>query len=80
MFKVIYTLFPIFLAFIYLIFLFKRKSMDWNIRKGEVCYNCKESMDLDLGLLARLLDEKDFNTLCKPCSREKKYFNYKNRI
>lgn len=71
MFGLIYCLLPILLFFILMFYSNKRKNLDWNIRKGQVCYNCKEEIDLADGvLLSRILDLKDFKILCKSCDRE----------
>lgn len=73
MFKLIYLLLPLLLGVIYYFFSRKRKLLDWNIRKGVICYNCKEDMNLDDGiLLSRVLDLTDFKILCKVCNRENK--------
>lgn len=51
----------------------KRKLVIWNINKGEMCYQCKESLELkDEILIRRLLDTTDFKTLCTSCKRENK--------
>ena len=73
MFAVIYCFLPLFLAIFYYTYSRKRKLVIWNINKGEMCYQCKESLELkDEILIGRLLDTTDFKTLCTSCKRENK--------
>ena len=73
MFAVIYCFLPLFLVIFYYMYSRKRKLVIWNINKGEMCYQCKESLELkDEVLIGRLLDTTDFKTLCASCKRENK--------
>jgi len=69
----IYCFIPIFLLLYQLWVMKKRTSITWNIKKGEICYHCKESLNLSDDLLfKRLLDPTDYSQLCISCNRDKK--------
>ena len=73
MFSLIFCFLPVLLAVFHTFLLKKRKSISWNIEKGEICYHCKESLNLsDDLILKRLLDPKDYSSLCVSCNRDRK--------
>lgn len=59
----------------------KRESLSWDIKKGKICYNCKESLNLsDKDLLARLMVDKEHQKLCISCLRDCKINSLRNPI
>ena len=72
-FKIIYSLFPLLLVLFYYIYNKTRKNVSWNITKGEICYSCKQSLELeDSILVSRILNTHDFKSICKSCNRNNK--------
>lgn len=81
MFSIIFCFLPLFLIPLTLYFSKKRKSLSWEIKKGKICYNCKESFNLsDRVLMSRLMDDKEHVKLCISCSRECKINCLRNPI
>lgn len=73
MFSLIYCFLPVLLAAVHILLIKKRNSISWNIEKGEICYHCKESLNLSDDLMfKRLLDPKDYSSLCVSCNRDRK--------
>jgi hypothetical protein len=73
MFSLIYCFLPLLLSVFHVYLIKKRKSLSWNIRKGEICYHCKDSLNLsDDLILKRLLDPKNYCSLCVSCNRDRK--------
>lgn len=81
MFSVIYCLFPVLLIPISIYLSQKRKSLSWEIKKGKICYHCKEDINLsDDILMSRIMMNKDYKKLCTKCSRDIKIDSIKNPI
>lgn len=72
---------PFFLMPVTLYLSTKRESLSWEIKKGKICYNCKESLNLsDKDLLARLMVDKEHQKLCISCLRDCKINSLRNPI
>lgn len=73
MFSIIYCLLPIVFAFFQISILKKRNSLSWEIKKGKICYNCKEDLNLsEKETFERLMKSEDYSKICIPCSRDRK--------
>lgn len=81
MFSIIYSLFPLLLLPISIILTVKRKSLSWEIKKGKICYNCKEDLNLSNEELMKILMlDTDNSKLCLCCSRDLKINSIKNPL
>jgi hypothetical protein len=70
MFSLIFCLLPLVFAFYHFSLIKKRKSLSWEIKKGEICYHCKDSLNIDNDVIvSRILDNNDFSRLCVSCNR-----------
>jgi hypothetical protein len=73
MFSIIYCLLPIVFVFFQISILKKRNSLSWEIKKGKICYNCKEDLNLsEKETFERLMKSEDYSKICIPCSRDRK--------
>ena len=73
MFGIIFCFSPLILLCYHLYLIKKRTSLSWSIKKGEICYHCKESLNLSNDIMVkRLLDPKDYSSLCVSCNRDRK--------
>lgn len=73
MFSIIYCFLPIIFIFYQFSILKNRKSLNWEIKKSKICYNCKEDLNLsEEDTFDRLMKSEDYSKLCIPCSRDKK--------
>jgi len=73
MFGIIFCFSPLILLCYHLYLIKKRTSLSWGIKKGEICYHCKESLNLSNDIMVkRLLDPKDYSSLCVSCNRDRK--------
>jgi hypothetical protein len=81
MFEIIYCFLP-FLFFIFqFYFLKKRKSLSWEIKKGHICYNCKESLNIsEKEIWDRMMKSDDYSKLCLSCNRDRKLSQLENPI
>jgi hypothetical protein len=75
----------VFLPFLFFIFQFycekKRKSVSWEIKKGQICYNCKESLNVsEEDIWDRLMKDKDYSKICISCNRDRKISLLKNPL
>lgn len=78
-FSLLFNIIPFILIPISMYLTKKRKSLTWEIKKGTVCYNCKEDLGLsEMKLLSRIMDSKDFSKLCVQCTRDIKIESIKN--
>lgn len=81
MFSVIYSLFPLLLIPISMYLLSKRKSLLWDIKKGKICYNCKDDLNLsDSDLMKRIMFDTNHAKLCLSCSRDVKINSIRNPL
>lgn len=81
MISVIYSLFPILLIPISMILMVRRKSLSWEIKKGKICYNCKDNLNLsDKDLMSRLVDDNCHSKLCTSCLRDIKINSIRNPL
>jgi hypothetical protein len=69
----LFTLIP-FVFIVYYIFIMKKsKYVSSDLKSGEICYSCKEKMDIDrLEVLENLLNNKSNYRLCQSCKRDEK--------
>ena len=73
MFSIIYCLLPLVFIFFQFSILKKRNSLSWEIKKGKICYNCKEDLNLsEKDTFDRLMKSEDYSKLCISCSRDRK--------
>jgi hypothetical protein len=81
MFAIIFCFLP-FLFFIFqFYFLKKRKSLSWEIKKGHICYNCKESLDIsEREIWDRMMKSDDYSKICLSCNRDRKLSSLKNPL
>lgn len=81
MFSIIFSLFPLLLIPITMILTAKRKSLSWEIKKGKICYNCKDNLNLsDKDLMSRIMVDTDHSKLCTSCSRDMKINSIRNPL
>lgn len=57
----------------------KRKSLSWEIKKGKICYHCKEDLELSSEEMRLMLDT-DNSKLCTSCSRDMKINSIRNPL
>jgi hypothetical protein len=73
MFSVIFCFLPFLFLFFQFYILKKRRTLVWEIKKGEICYNCKESLNIpEKDIWDRLMKSEDFSKICISCSRDRK--------
>jgi len=81
MFQIIFCFLPILFVFFQFYLLKKQKSVSFDIKKGHICYNCKQDLNIsEKDLWDRMLRSDDFSKLCISCSRDRKIFLLKNPI
>jgi hypothetical protein len=81
MFAIIFCFLPILFMGFQLFLLKKRTSLGWEIKKGQVCYNCKEDLNLPDGdLWNRLMKSGDYSKICISCSRDRKISLLRNPL
>ena len=69
----LFTLIP-FVFIVYYIFIMKKsKYVSSDLKSGEICYSCREKMDIDrMEVLENLLNNKSNYRLCQSCKRDEK--------
>lgn len=81
MFSVIYCCIPIILFVLQLYLMKSRTSVLYKIKRGEICYNCKESLNVsDYLLWKRISNYADYSQLCVSCDRDKKLTQIKKPL
>lgn len=81
MFSIIYSLFPLILIPVSMFLTIKRKSLTWEIKKGKICFNCKEDLNLsDKDLMSRIMVDTDHSKLCTTCLRDLKIKSIRNPL
>ena len=81
MFSVIFCFLPFLFLFFQFYLLKKRRTLVWEIKKGEICYNCKESLNIpEKDIWDRLMKSEDFSKICISCSRDRKISLLKNPL
>jgi hypothetical protein len=69
----LFTLIPFVFIIYYLTTISKSKYVSSDLKSGEICYSCKEKMDIDrLEVLENLLNNKSNYRLCQSCKRDEK--------
>lgn len=71
--SLIFSLLPFIFIVYYLSITSKSKYVSSDLKSGEICYSCKEKMDIDREeLLENLLNNKTNYRLCQSCKRDEK--------
>jgi len=79
MFVIIFCFIPILFTILHFYLLKKRKSLDWEIKKGQICYNCKEDLNIsEKESWNRIMKSEDFSKLCVSCNRDQKISSLSN--
>jgi hypothetical protein len=69
--SLIFSLIPFVFIIYYLSITSKSKYVSSDLKSGEICYSCKEKMDIDRAeLLENLLNNKTNYRLCRSCKRD----------
>jgi hypothetical protein len=69
--SLIFSLLPFIFIVYYLSITSKSKYVSSDLKSGEICYSCKEKMDIDREeLLENLLNNKTNYRLCQSCKRD----------
>lgn len=73
MISLLFTLVPFIFIFYYIFIVRKSKYVTSDLKSGEICYSCKEKMEIDqVELLDNLLNNKTNYRLCQSCKRDEK--------
>ena len=73
MFAILFCFFPFLFMFWNMRLLKKRTSLTYEIKKGQVCFNCKTDLGLDNNdKVKRIMDQHDYFRLCTSCNRDRK--------
>jgi len=73
MISLLFTLLPFVFIIYYLTTINKSKYVSSDLKSGEVCYSCKEKMDIDNEeVLENLINNKSNYRLCQSCKRDEK--------
>lgn len=81
MIAIIFGFLPIILIPIGILLTRRRESLTWEIRKGKICYNCKQDTNISDDLMfKRLLDQTDYSKLCVSCVRDMKITSIRNPL
>lgn len=79
--SVIFCISPFFIMAYYFLILRKRESLDWYIKKGHICYNCKEDLNIsEDDSWDRLASMDNYSKLCVSCNRDRKISSINNQI
>jgi len=73
MISLLFSLLPFAFIAYYMIMLRKTKYVTMDLRNGEMCYCCKDKMEMDKNdLLNNILNNKSNYRICKACQRDEK--------
>jgi hypothetical protein len=73
MISLLFTLVPFIFIVYYMTISSKSKYVTSDLKSGEICYSCKEKMEIDqVELLDNLLNNKTNYRLCQSCKRDEK--------
>ena len=73
MISLLFSLLPFAFIVYYMAIISKSKYVSYDLKSGEICYSCKEKMDIDRDeLLENLLNNKTNYRLCQACKRDEK--------
>ncbi len=73
MISLLFSLLPFAFIVYYMAIISKSKYVSYDLKSGEICYSCKEKMDIDRDeLLENLLNNKTNYRLCQSCKRDEK--------
>jgi hypothetical protein len=71
--SLIFSLLPFAFIIYYMIMLKNTKYVSMDLRNGEMCYCCKDKIDIDKNvLLNNILNNKTNYRICKSCQRDEK--------
>ena len=71
MISLLFTLLPFVFIIYYLTTISKSKYVSSDLKSGEICYSCREKIDIDKEeLLENLLNNKTNYRLCRSCKRD----------
>ena len=69
----LFTLIPFIFIVYYIFIVRKSKYVSYDLKSGEICYSCKEKMEIkQLEILENLLNNKNNYRLCQSCKRDEK--------
>ncbi len=81
MITIIWCFLPFLFIFWNMKLLKKRKSVSFEIKKGQICFNCKTDLGLsDSDKFKRIMDANDFYRLCVCCNRDRKINSLSSRL
>lgn len=71
--SILFTLIPFIFIVYYIFIVRKSKYVSYDLKSGEICYSCKEKMDIDNEeVLENLINNKSNYRLCQSCKRDEK--------
>lgn len=71
--SIIFSLIPFIFITYYMIMLRKTKYVTMDLRNGEMCYCCKDKIEIDRNeVLYNMLNNKTNYRICKACQRDEK--------
>ncbi len=71
--SIIFSLLPFAFIVYYMIMIKNTKYVSMDLRNGEMCYCCKDKIDIDKNaLLNNILNNKTNYRICKACQRDEK--------
>ena len=69
----LFTLIPFIFIVYYIFIVRKSKYVTSDLKSGEICYSCKEKMEIDqVELFENLINNKTNYRLCQSCKRDEK--------
>ena len=73
MISILFTLIPFIFIVYYMTIISKSKYVTSDLKSGEICYSCKEKMEIDqVELFENLINNKTNYRLCQSCKRDEK--------
>jgi hypothetical protein len=81
MFSIIFCFLPILFMIFQFYLLKSRNSVTWEIKKGQICHNCKVDLNIsEKDKFGRMMKSEDFSKLCITCNRDQKISGLKNPL
>jgi hypothetical protein len=78
---VIWCFLPVLLMIWHSIILKKRESISWEIKRGIICWECKERFDIpQQEIWKKIGSEKEHTKICDSCNRDIKIKSLKNKF
>ena len=73
MISILFTIIPFIFIVYYIFIVRKSKYVTSDLKSGEICYSCKEKMEIDqVELFENLINNKTNYRLCQSCKRDEK--------